>query len=119
MSKLILLVATLAGGLLPAAAQAATVHVGQGPEPHYPCCTWGVYGHETVFYVAGPSEVNHVIVSSGKTPGGFPDITITDPGAALDARRPGAVGRGFAAGERGESDSRGGGARPVPPAGAG
>nr|MDQ5808602.1 hypothetical protein [Actinomycetota bacterium] len=74
--------ATAVALLLPAAAEAATVHVAAAPEARYR--PYGYYsGSEAVFYQAGLGERNRVLVSYS------PDariVTIEDPGAIIEAR---------------------------------
>jgi hypothetical protein len=71
--------------LLPGLARAAAVHVAPAPAPRHPGNS--VYGsfEDAVYYQAGPGEANRLVVSSGRDVDGFPDITVHDPAADVQA----------------------------------
>src|SRR4051794_341295 len=69
----------IAALFFPAAAQAATVHVGdlsEGTKFGY----GSDYDSQRVYYEAAPGEVNRVVVKEGN----FESVTITDPGATIE-----------------------------------
>jgi hemolysin type calcium-binding protein len=87
--RLIVAIASVFGVLLlPGAAGAATVHVGQAPDSPYPCCRGGgnySSANKAAYYLAAPGERNDVSVINDRPQGQPVRVTFHDEGAKVEA----------------------------------
>jgi Ca2+-binding RTX toxin-like protein len=79
------LLAVVLAALLPAAAGAATVRVGQAPSPPANWDWHGSYSSKAVYYAAAPGERNDLTVSAMLNAERYVEVVVHDDGAPVTA----------------------------------